>query len=234
MQRKSDSPVMMAYEDLKERIITFKLLPNTQLSDHKLAQELGVSRASVREAILLLGMDGLVDTNDANKIVVAPIGLPDVLDIMNVRCALESEAIRIIAGNGWLSAEKEKELRQIQDAMDEHVANKNFREQYNYDDLFHRTIVEASGSPRIILFLERMRLQMQRARWLNVTMPQRQVEAVEEHEAFLKVFLNHDLEGSLHLMREHLTKSADMFKAMMTDQDMQTFILMIKNFYQYE
>ena len=42
------------------------------------------------------------------------------------------------------------------------------------DDEFHQTLVEACGSPRIISFLDRMRLQMLRARWLNVTMPQRQ------------------------------------------------------------
>ncbi len=234
MQRKTDSTVMNAYENIKERIISFQLLPGVQLSDHKIAQELGMSRASVREAILLLSMDGLVDTNDSNKIIVAPIGLPDVLDIMNVRCALESEAIRIIALKGWLSKDEENELRRIQDAMNERVAKGDFREQYNYDDLFHKTLIDASRSPRIISFLERMRLQMLRARWLNVTMPQRQAEAIKEHEEFLAALFRHDLEGSLQLMRSHLTNSANMFRSMMNDKDMKTFILMIKSFYQYE
>ena len=136
---------------------------------------------------------------------------------MNVRLALESEAIRIIAAKGWMSPEQEQELRRIQDVMDEHVKNKDFRQQYLSDDEFHQTLVEACGSPRIISFLDRMRLQMLRARWLNVTMPQRQEETIEEHEAFLAAFLGHDLENSLRLMREHLSHSIEAFREMLED-----------------
>ncbi len=189
-----------------------------------------MSRASIREAILFLKIDGLADTDETGKIIVASVGLEDVVDILRVRRALESEAIEIIASNGWLSEEKERTLQEIQNKMAENVRNKNFREQSVYDDLFHKTFVEASESYRIVELLDRMRLQMQRARWLNVVLPHRQDETIVEHEDFLKAFLQHDKEKSIALLRNHLDHSMEAFGNIMKNPDMREFILMIRNF----
>lgn len=230
MKRKDNSQVEIAYEYLKKRIISYHLSPETQLSDFQIATELEMSRTSVREAILLLEMDGLVQINEKGKIVVAPIGIDDVMDILNVRCALETEAVRQIVQHGWLTSVQEKELQYIQNKMSRCTTIDMTDEHYDYDDLFHAKLVEASNSKRILEILERMRIQMQRARWLNIIHPKRLLEASSEHEAILEALLTHDSEAILPLIRKHFENSMKAFSEIFEDQKMHSIASMISNF----
>lgn len=232
MQQKTDSQVAVAYEALRDQIISFTLSPGEALSDHKLAKQLDMSRASVREAILLLQMDGLVRLNAGGKMCVAPIGIDDVVDILHVRGALESEALRLIADAGWLTGEQARELCALHDNVVACTKNADAVAQYRYDDLFHSKFVEFSGSARICELLGRLRLQMQRARFLNVANPARQTATAQEHEAFLQALLRRDLDGSIRLLREHFQNSADAFRQVLENRQMRALSSMLSNFYQ--
>ena len=60
MARKKGPQVHQAYEYIKEKILSFELIPGAGISDNALSQELGMSRSPIREAIMLLVADGLV------------------------------------------------------------------------------------------------------------------------------------------------------------------------------
>lgn len=60
--------------------------------------------------------------------------------------------------------------------------------------------------------LDQMRLQMQRARWLNQIMPERQKSAVEEHTQIISALLGKDLDQSICAIRQHLTNSEHAFE----------------------
>ena len=231
MQRKSDSQVISAYEQLRDRIIMYALPPKTQLSDYKLAEELSMSRAPVREAILLLERDGLVMLDENGKKIVAQITLADVIDILHVRAALESEALSLIAEKGWLKAPDEKKLRSIHAKMLQAAEKGQVRDCYRFDDSFHHTFVAFAGSVRISETLERMRLQMQRARWLNAANPERQSKACAEHEAILSAILKKDLNGSIRALRTHFSNSEQAFCRALQDREMQSVASMISGFY---
>ncbi len=230
MQMKDSSQVMAAYEQIQKMIMSYVMQPGLPISDHKLAKELNMSRAPIREAILLLQMDGLVQTNESGKMIVAPLRLEDIIDIMHVRSALESEALRIIADAGWLSTEQEAELMEIHEKMCGSDPS-CIHDQYFYDDLFHQKLVDYSGSPRIIEVLGRMRLQMQRARWLNVVKPVRQAEASKEHGDLLSAILRHDKEEAVQLLRVHFENSVNSFRLILSDKQIQTFAATIRSFF---
>lgn len=232
MQRKNDSHVISAYESLRERIIMYALPPKTPLSDYRLAEELSMSRAPVREAILLLERDGLVTINENGKKIVSPITLADVTDILHVRSALESEALRMIADSGWLSPAHVTQIRQIHEKMLRAARDGKVRDCYLYDDEFHYTFVSCAGSPRITETLERMRLQMQRARWLNVASPSRQTATCREHEAILTALLDQKLTPCIRALRTHFANSEKAFSLTLRDQEMQTIASMISTFYE--
>lgn len=231
MRMKDSSQVAIAYETLRDRIISYALLPETPISDNKLAKELEMSRAPIREAVLLLQMDGLIQTNEEGKMVVSPITLEDVIDILHVRGALEAEAIRLIAARGWFSEAEEQELRSLYEQMASCAQPATAWEHYSLDDLFHSRLAEYSGSARIRDMLGRMRLQMQRARWLNTADPARQLTATDEHQALLRALLAHDLEGSVSALRIHFQNSEDAFRAILQNRQMQTLAHMIGNFF---
>ena len=93
----------------------------------------------------------------------APIKLDDIVDIIHVRSALKSEAVRLLAKSGWLNEQQAQTLQDIHSRFVSAAAKSDASEQYELDDLFHATFVEYSGSQRIISMLGQMRLQMQRA-----------------------------------------------------------------------
>lgn len=231
MRMKDSSQVAIAYEKIRDQIISYAMLPETPISDNKIARELDMSRAPVREAVLLLQMDGLIQTNEDGKMIVSPISLEDVIDILHVRRALEAEAIRLIADHGWLSTKEGAELQAIHEKMAAHMQAGMVWEHYALDDLFHSRLAEYSRSARIRSVLERMRLQMQRARWLNTANPARQVYATEEHHVLLQALLDHDLERSVCALQVHFQSSEDAFCAVLKDRQMQTLACMIGNFF---
>lgn len=124
--------------------------------------------------MLLLEMDGLICDSSDGRSLVAPIKLDDIVDIIHVRSAMESEAVRLLAKSGWLNEQQAQTLQDIHSRFVSAAAKSDASEQYELDDLFHATFVEYSGSQRIISMLGQMRLRMQRARWLNQIMPERQ------------------------------------------------------------
>lgn len=231
MQRKENSQVLIAYEYIRDRIIAYTLMPDTALSDNQIAKELGMSRAPIREALLLLQMDGLVQIHEKGKIHVSPISFEDISDILCIRFGLESEAIRLIARNGWLSASQEKDLMSLQKEMAHSVNAEDISKHYEYDDLFHQRLAELSGSPRIQDILNRMRLQMQRARWLNVMNPKRLNDATEEHGKLLDAIIAHNEVDAVNLLRVHFKNSEESFEFVFNNRQMQALALAINSFY---
>lgn len=229
MQQKTDSQVNTAYNYLKDLIISFSLPPDSKLSDYKYAEELQMSRSSVREAILKLQMDGLICSNTNGKLVVAPIGIDDVEDIQHVRFALESEAIRIIAKYGWLNRKQESELRRLHAKMKASQQAQEYQDQYMYDDMFHAQLAEYSGSPRIISLLGLMRVQMQRARFINYTNHERMAATVKEHRALLEAILNRDEDESIRLLDEHLTQSCNAMLNTLKNESIMAIATVINN-----
>ena len=231
MQRKNNSQVTVAYEYIRDRIINYTLSPGAPLSDNKLAKELDMSRAPIREAILLLQMDGLVREGEDGRVSVSPITIDDIADIVHVRCALESEAVRLIAEAGWPSKKDEAELVRYHEKLTDAEKNGTIAEHYHYDDLFHTKLAALSNSPRINETLGRMRLQMQRARWLNLAAPGRQSHSTSEHEQILNAFLAHDRDACMLAVRSHLENCLEAYRQILADRQMQTVASMISNFF---
>lgn len=232
MQRKSDSQVISAYEQIRDRIIMYALPPKTQLSDYKLAKELSMSRAPVREAILLLERDGLVTLDENGKKIISPISLEDVVDILHVRAALESEALLLLADRGWLKPQEEKKLKAIHAKMLQAAKKGQVRDCYRYDDEFHHCFLSYADSPRISETLERMRLQMQRARWLNAANPERQSQACAEHEVLLNAILKKNTDASVRALRTHFSNSEQAFRHALQNREMVSIASMIRGFYE--
>ena len=218
MQRKSNSKVSTAYEQMKKDIISFRYAPQAHLSDYTIANDLNLSRSSVREAILLLERDGLVTINENGKVIVAPIGLEDVLDTLQFRLAVETAAVRRIAANGWLPEQAREQLQETHERFISCALGGEHVEQYLYDDIFHQQIVEASGSPRLLQAFHNMRLQMQRTRWLNMLDYTRQEKVAAEHTAILEALLAEDLDKSLCAYETHLGNSCEAYRIALRDE----------------
>src|SRR5215469_15952629 len=86
------------YADLRRRIRELALPPGAPLRKDEIAANLGVSRAPVSDAIARLAEEGLVDVFPQHGSFVAPIRAADVRESLFIRTALETEALRRVAG----------------------------------------------------------------------------------------------------------------------------------------
>lgn len=122
------------------------LSPGTRMVETRLAQQLGVSRAPVREALQRLIQEGLA-VNKRRGVFIRELTSEDVLDVYLARTACETAAAEAImqAPDDVRWEVLEAALRSLEEA----AANSDLRSTLEADRLFHEQLVEAAGSPRL-------------------------------------------------------------------------------------
>ena len=101
----------VAYETIRSRIITMDLKPGDELNDRELAQELGISRTPMREALIMLNIAHMVVIKPQSGTHVAPIDLKLMEMEQFARFTLEKEILNRVRGR--LTDQQEQEYRQI-------------------------------------------------------------------------------------------------------------------------
>lgn len=149
---------------LRSRIIRNDLKPASSVSETGLAKSYNVSRQPVREALITLLDEGLVEIRPQRGTFVKRIDLESMLNGRFVREAVEADIIRIIAKNPEKSlvAELRKQLtaqRQCKSGSAVHFVE--------LDEKFHRTLANAAGMHKVWDFLQAIKSQMDRIRFLS-------------------------------------------------------------------
>ena len=208
MARRKGPLVEQAYTYLRDKIITLEMPPGMVVSDYAYEKDLGMSRSPIREAIMHLIADGLVESRDG-KMMVTSITAADIVEICQVRSAIEGAAVEILMERMDQIAESQK--RELTSIYQRLLDLSDPRENYENDDLFHYAITEMAGNRRLCDVSQKMRLQMARARLLICLMPQRIVESSKEHTIIYNAIMNNDKETAVKGVQDHLTNSANAF-----------------------
>ncbi len=180
-----------AYEQIKDRIIDLRMSPGSSFSESGLASELGIGKTPVREALVRLELEGLVEVIPRSGYRVAPVTLKDARDLLDLRALLEAEAARLAAGH----AEDGRSLRALEGLC---------RASYNSRDLvsirrflranteFHATIASVGGNQRLARTLRQVLEQLERLFHLGLALSSREDEIVHEHQDLLEAILRGD------------------------------------------
>lgn len=208
MARKKGPKVQQAYDHIKKKILSFELAPGMMVSDIAIEKELNMSRYPVRVAVLMLISDGLVESTLVGARV-ASMTLEDIVEICQVRRVVEVASINILMEKGGMTEEQKQNISEIFRQMQ---SNPNPVKNYQFDDLFHNAIVVAAGNKRLVEISDKMRLQISRARWLNLVLPHRMAVATEEHDRILQALIQGDHDDCVSNMEIHLNRSEQNFK----------------------
>ena len=187
---------------LRREIIAGTLLPRAPLSEQELSQRFGVSRTPVREALIKLSQENLVEIYPQYGSFVAPITLGEVFDSQFVREALECAAVaraaeRIEAAEARRLAAIIRRQRACQRANDE----TSF---FVADEAMHATIMEIAGHPNAWRQVVSAKAQMDRVRHLTMRLPRKLSAIVAEHEAVIDRLVGRDGAGAVEAMRAHV------------------------------
>lgn len=190
----------IVFESMREAIISGVLEPGERLMEIQLAEEMGVSRTPVREAIRKLELEGFVVMIPRKGAYVAGVSHKDVADVFEIRAALEGLA----AG---LAAERvtEEEIEQMERILlspsDEEMDLEDIVES---DTDFHALVYKASRNERLIQILANLREQIQRFRATSLAVPGRIKDAIDEHRAIVEALARHDVEEAQSLAMSHI------------------------------
>lgn len=134
-------------EDLRELILTGRLAPGDVIHESELTHRFGTSRSPVREALVHLEQEGLVNIIPKKGTVVTKIDLDQLRQALFIRTALESNNIQILCKN--ITTDQLEKLHENLDFQKAALGIGNYSEIYKYFDEFHMMLCEFNKLPRI-------------------------------------------------------------------------------------
>ena len=192
------------YADLRAAISGLDLPPGTALSEQDLAQRYGVSRTPVREAILRLSEEGLVDVVPQSGTFVSRIRLSLVREAMMARRALEAATVRAATAqaNPHYFAQLEINLAEQQ----RHADAGDIKAFHHADEAFHAAFAQIGRYPSLWALIQQVKVHIDRYRWLTLPQQGRMLLVVQEHGAIVAAMSRGDADTAVALMDEHLSK----------------------------
>lgn len=189
----------LAYEYIKEAILTNKLKPGTPVREMDIVAQLNMSRTPIREAMRDLEAEGLLVSFSSRGTFVASITPYDVEEISELRTlmeiwALERSFYRIT----------DAELDYIQEEVEQAKETGDWERNHRADRLLHKLIVEKSGSRRAVQFINNLNTQIERIRRVSASHHGRSQLSYEEHMRIVQCIRSRDIEASRTALKQHL------------------------------
>ncbi|HWR08771.1 GntR family transcriptional regulator [Sporomusa sp.] len=192
-------------ETLREAIVNGILKPGERLMEIQLAEELGVSRTPVREAIRKLELEGFVVMIPRRGTYVADLSIKDINEVFEIRTALD-----VLAAGLAVERITEDELEQLErllveigELIEEDDADKIVES----DSQFHDILYRASRNDRLVGIINNLREQFTRFRSISIQYPGRMQKSVEEHRRLVEAIASRDTDLAQQLAREHMENS---------------------------
>lgn len=170
-----------AYDAIKRRVVCLDIPPGAVFTESKMAAELNLGKTPVREALMRLQREGLVEVLARSGYRAAPVTLRDVKELMALRVLLECEA----ASQAAQATKDPHQLRSLDAlcrvAYDPHE-RASISQFLRANTEFHVTIAEAAGNSRLARTLEQLLHELERIFHLGLALTSRTQEIVHEHE----------------------------------------------------
>lgn len=190
----------LAYKSIKNYILDGRLDHGARLTEEFLAQQLGISKSPIREALNRLETEGLIRIEPRRGAYLRTFSTEEIREIYDVREALEMHAVSRIQVTPALI----QDLRASVDRARKYLAA-NERSRYIEEDIsFHERVAEASGNMRLAKVLENLQCQV----WLfrRKTFAPSTTTAVENHSAIVESLARGDKERAERFMGEHISE----------------------------
>ena len=196
-----------ATELIRQAILDGRLEPGSRLKEQELAEELGISRTPVREALLMLQAEGLIVTTPNRSAVVREHDADDLEDLYQLRAVLEGYAARQAAKR--IAGE---ELDRLNDscARFDALSGSDIRALVKENLFFHSTILGAAGSERLSWMVQKViELPLVYKSYMWYPVDQKRISA-HHHRQITNALGERDAERAELIMQEHIFEARDL------------------------
>ena len=190
----------MAYEVIREGILTGVFQPGERLRQDRLAEAIGVSRIPVRAALLKLESQGLVKFEPYRGAVVHVLTAAQVREIYEIRAVLESHALR--KAMQAMTPQRLERVERLAHELNEVEGGEEFLRRRTD---FYRELYDARRQPQLIGLIERLREEVARYTFehnVDYTRPRGE----RDHVGVLPFLRTGDEDGAVHWLQDHLER----------------------------
>ena len=192
----------VVFNTLRQAILRGELKPGTRLMEIQLANKLGVSRTPIREAIRKLELEGLVLMTPRKGAEVAEITEKNMLDVLEVRKALDELATRLACVR--ITPVQLEDLKEAEVAFEAALENGDITKIAEADVFFHDIIFAASDNKRLVNLLSNLREQMYRYRIEYLKNPKYYSKLVHEHKQLIEAIEDGKKDIACETIEKHI------------------------------
>lgn len=191
-----------AVRDLRAMIFSGALPAGSDHLETELARKLNMSRTPVREAVLTLESQGLLEMRPRKGVRILPLSPDDMAEIYDILTELESHAAESAASMGYTDQEL-LDLASAIDAMEEALAQSDLEAWAKADEHFHTELVRLGGNLRIKSIVTMMQDQVRRARMTTLYLRPLPRQSNEDHRLVFTAILNGNAKAARQIHRSH-------------------------------
>jgi DNA-binding GntR family transcriptional regulator len=198
------------YAALKTRLLQGDFSLGLRLGEVALAEEFGVSRTPVREALARLWSEGIVDRHPDGGFRPVPPDVTVIRDLYEVRIGLEHLALTRPFRSGTVhDRDRLAELREDWQAMAEDDDLEPDPDFVLLDESFHVGLAEAAGNPAVVEMLRTVNERIRVVRMQDFLTPERITQTIEQHLGIVEGLLDRDITAAMGRFDAHLAESLD-------------------------
>ena len=186
-------------ELLRQRIFKRELEPGSWIDELKIAEEFGISRTPLREALKVLAAEGLVTMKVRRGAYVTEVSEKDLSDVYHLLSLLESDAAGVVAERA--TDEEIAELQALHKQLEASAGNRD--KFFAINERFHMRVLEIAGNRWRDQMVADLRKVMKLNRHNSLLKAGRVKESMLEHRAIMDALTKRDAKGAARKMQEH-------------------------------
>jgi len=195
--------VPQVHSTLHHLIVHCVLPPGSPIREKDLSEQMEVSRTPIREALLQLEKEGLVEIYPQSGTRISKISMEEVRESHFIREAMESATVRFAAQQG--DSELHKQLNTRLQEFEAALGTAETDLLFELDELFHKTIAEFRFQNRLWKITNIAKSHMDRVRHLTLPLPKRIYEIADEHQRVTDCIIQHQPEEAVRAIQDHLS-----------------------------
>ena len=200
----ADALASTVYTRLVSDIVTLRFTPGQVLSENELAQEYGVSRTPIREAVQRLRLAGLVDVRPQSGTLVSKVDLARFREAQFVRETLETACIDVaLSASEPVAARDIAALRREISAQRQCAADKDAVGFVQHDEAMHRIVCSLSGHERVWDTIAQSKVHLDRVRHMSLVTQDVMRTLVRQHRAIVDGIAGRDRKSAVAAARQH-------------------------------
>jgi len=197
-----------AYNHLRKEILENRLSPGAQFTEKELSEELNMSRTPVREAMIKLQNEGLVEIVPHKGMRVLPLSPEDMGEIYSVLTCVESKAAALIAKQKMSEQELEP-LKTATHDMEEALDVNDLDAWAEADDRYHKKLLGLCHNKRLVNIALNYLDQAYRARMFTLRLRKYPIKSTQEHKDQVAAILSGNADEVPQTYRKHRERAAD-------------------------